>query len=781
MNLKGYLLTGLFPLLLYCSSRASHITGGEIILKQVGINTYQAEVTLYRSCGWLSSAFGDSIQLGIYERGTLLPVLFPYLTLQHETNVQWAATGCTPPNNVCGKRGLYKGLFTLPINVSGYIVMAEGCCREGGINNIKNSATEGIVIYSEISSPLLINNTPEFLRPSLIYACPNDSLQYNFSATDSDGDSLVYSLVTPLAGVSNGFTNWFNPSIPPYATIIWETGFSLLNPSNSNYPLKIDSLSGVLFGSFNASGNYAIAIKVDEIRNGLIISSTIKEIEVIVPNSCTPNYIPTGNNLPAGKTYTINATDEICIEFEISDQNNDSIFVYFESETLPGGNINAPYAVAPPVAGKTKIEASYCWTTTCEHASQVPYKVNCFISDNGCPYPKTNNHSFEIIVNPAPLVSAPNMVCYALLNNHAVQVSWRDTANQKYFSHYLIYRGVNGNNYFPIDTLSNRTQQSYIDTLAFGCDSLNYSYFIISVNVCGVEGNSSDTISADFLKLVFESYIKTVSVEDENKILIDWEDMPDAYFSTHYLYRTDRANNQITLYKALAQYDLGYYIDEETNTAENSYCYTLEIENACGITTPKSNLSCSILLNGSDDDSEVLFFNKINWLEYINWQGNVKEYQLWRKHNRDSDFNFYATFKKNQLAFTDSSLQVEGGAFTYLIVAIEDTAGRNAISKSNQLTLNQHPSIYIPNSFTPNNDGINDSWKPEWAYVENYKLEIFDRWGNKIFITEDPYEGWDGSSNNIPCNSGVYVYYVYYSSFKNEKVYILTNSLTLIR
>jgi len=781
MFLMRYFYSLFFTLLFTCSLQASHITGGEIILKQIGFNSYQAEVTLYRSCGWLSSAFGDSIQLGIYERGTLIPVLFPYITLVHEKEVEWTSTACTKPSNVCGKRGLYKGVFTLPVNLSGYIVMAEGCCREGGINNIKNSATEGIVIYSEISSPLLVNNTPSFVRPSLIYACPNDSLQYNFSAIDIDGDSLIYSLVTPLAGVSNGFTNWFNPSAPPYASAVWETGFSLLNISNSNYPLKIDSITGILYGSFNSSGNYAVAIMVKEIRNGMVISSTIKEIEVIVPTSCTPNFIPNGNNLPVGNTYTINATDNLCVEFDVSDKNNDSIFVHFESVTLPGGTINAPFANAPAVNGKTNVKASYCWQTTCEHISQTPYVVNYFISDNGCPYPKTNNNSFTVIVNPAPLVSPANMVCYAKLSNNNIEVNWRDTANQKYFSYYILYRGIGGSNYAVIDTIFDRSVKSYSDTLAFGCDTINYSYFITSVNVCGIEGISSDTISADFLDIVFESYIKTVSVEEENKIIIDWEDVSDSYFSTFYLYRGNRNNNETSLFKTLTAYDAGFFVDEETNTSENSYCYVLEIKNACGVTTPQSNISCNILLLGNDDNSELLFFNKINYQEYINWQGGVKEYQVWRMHNREEDFSYYATFKNKDFAFTDSTLQVEGGAFTYLIIAVEDSAGRGAVSKSNYITLNQPPSVYIPNAFTPNSDGINDTWRPEWAYVENYKLEIFDRWGNKIFETENPFEAWNGTYQNTTCTAGAFIYNIYYSSFKNEQVFIKTGSFMLIR
>ncbi|MCB0794700.1 MAG: CotH kinase family protein [Flavobacteriales bacterium] len=67
---------------------------------------------------------------------------------------------------------------------------------------------------------------------------------------------------------------------------------------------------------------------------------------------------------------------------------------------------------------------------------------------------------------------------------------------------------------------------------------------------------------------------------------------------------------------------------------------------------------------------------------------------------------------------------------------------------------------YIPNSFTPNGDGVNDIWQP-WGNVidlDRFELTIFDRWGEAIYSTDDPNKGWDGTDASGTIRDGVYVY-----------------------
>ena len=67
--------------------------------------------------------------------------------------------------------------------------------------------------------------------------------------------------------------------------------------------------------------------------------------------------------------------------------------------------------------------------------------------------------------------------------------------------------------------------------------------------------------------------------------------------------------------------------------------------------------------------------------------------------------------------------------------------------------------LYLPNSFTPNGDGLNDLFRiPPGALFELKELAIYDRWGARVFYTTDAGKGWDGRYKGKEANAGVYVY-----------------------
>ena len=76
-------------------------------------------------------------------------------------------------------------------------------------------------------------------------------------------------------------------------------------------------------------------------------------------------------------------------------------------------------------------------------------------------------------------------------------------------------------------------------------------------------------------------------------------------------------------------------------------------------------------------------------------------------------------------------------------------------------------SFFIPNAFTPNGDGLNDVFGviPRLDYINQYRISIFNRWGQMIFNTSDLNQGWDGSYQGKPCPLGVYVYRIVYQDF----------------
>jgi gliding motility-associated-like protein len=70
-------------------------------------------------------------------------------------------------------------------------------------------------------------------------------------------------------------------------------------------------------------------------------------------------------------------------------------------------------------------------------------------------------------------------------------------------------------------------------------------------------------------------------------------------------------------------------------------------------------------------------------------------------------------------------------------------------------------SIYIPSAFTPNNDNKNDCFRiKNWMGIKEFKLEIFNRWGEKIYSSTNSTSCWDGTFKGIKQPTGVYVYIV---------------------
>ena len=66
--------------------------------------------------------------------------------------------------------------------------------------------------------------------------------------------------------------------------------------------------------------------------------------------------------------------------------------------------------------------------------------------------------------------------------------------------------------------------------------------------------------------------------------------------------------------------------------------------------------------------------------------------------------------------------------------------------------------LYIPNAFTPNNDGLNETFYGNGVGLESYEMWIFDRWGENLYYTSVMEDGWDGTYKGAPVEAGTYVY-----------------------
>ena len=134
----------------------------------------------------------------------------------------------------------------------------------------------------------------------------------------------------------------------------------------------------------------------------------------------------------------------------------------------------------------------------------------------------------------------------------------------------------------------------------------------------------------------------------------------------------------------------------------------------------------------------------------------------------------------NSTALNTSNLQnptfvyTEAGANAVTLVVKSDKGCSDTITKS--LFVNEDFGVFVPNTFTPNGDGLNDLFFAKGYGITKFEFEVYDRWGEKLFSSTDINEAWDGSMTargNKQIKEGIYTW-----RMKLVNVYGKTKELT---
>ncbi len=279
----------LFLLLLWAfPSQASHIVGGEIYYDYLGNNNYRFYIAIYRDCASNGASYDSPLPLSVFTaNGTRVSnhnVPFPGSTV---LPIVFNNPCITAPTGICTERAIYTIVLNLPPSFGGYIVSYQRCCRGPNITNLVNPDDTGLTLEAIVppaGQNHYVNSSARFVNYPPLVICNNEDLNFDHSATDADGDSLSYELVTPKAG-ANSFTPAPNPiPNPPYPNVNWGGSFSQAVPLGPGSTTTINPVTGHLFVDANNLGLYVVGIRVNEWRDGEIISSVTRDFLFRVVN-----------------------------------------------------------------------------------------------------------------------------------------------------------------------------------------------------------------------------------------------------------------------------------------------------------------------------------------------------------------------------------------------------------------------------------------------------------------------------------------------------------------
>ncbi|WNJ21224.1 gliding motility-associated C-terminal domain-containing protein [Pontibacter sp. G13] len=773
-------------LLAHHSLSAKHLVGGDFTYRCLGEdpngdNLYEVTMTVYRDCqldanGNPNTPFDDTVRIAIYDNANLLLVetLAIPLTDSSFLELTSADTCVPPPTNLCYIEGNYISTVALPDNPNGYTLAWGRCCRNATIQNIIDPVDQGMVLSAYIPSTDLCNSSPSFNNALPTYICLNDSFQFDHSALDPDGDSLVYRLTVPFTA---GSPNDVVPiPIPPYDTVTWAPGFSTDVMLPGNPPLTIDPMTGQLIVLPEQLGQYVFSVSVFEYRNGVFIGEVKRDIQINVID-CPINFPPEiefPDTLTRNDTLLFRRGQETCFEFQITDNNGlgapiDSISINFE-----GMLFDPPFGATFTLdSAQSPATATLCWTPPCE-LDQLPddQMIIQAIDNNDCPGPNITSDTLTILVieaDPPP----PQLQCVQRIAPDSVEIRWEPIQenDRPGFLNYTLFR-ITDNFPLLVQVITDvELDSTRVQIPANLPDSL-VCFQMVTTKICGNQVTGGPSTSVCITEDSISMCRVTVDTTSDG-ILVEWE--PTGIGTTYTILRSDQISGP---FSTVGESFGASFLDTTAETSSQTYCYRISSQNGCGDPIESSS-HCSILMEIEQNGSNG---TQLNWSPYFGWEQGVSAYEIWSFPPDGAPTLVDEVGGSTFEYFDETDREPQAGLFCYRIRAISNPGGCAEDSWSNEACVAFEPQIFAPNAFTPNNDGINDFFEVKGDFFETYSIQIFNRWGQKIFESQNISDPWDGrdQGSNRASPQGVYMFRIEATGLNGETA-SLSGSVTLIR
>ncbi len=437
--MKKLLLVFVF-LITFVSSKASHIVGGEFELLYLFGNTYRLNMILYfDEINGTPGAEDGSVTIRIFrKRDNAIMLNGLTLPLTSRSDVEYTQLECSN-GEIVTDRLLYTTTVVLSPSIyddpEGYYIAWERCCRNYQITNIYSEPQPGgprfagQAFYLEFppivkNGQPFINNSPRLFPPLNDFACPGIPYYVDFAGVDDDGDSLVYSLVTPLnTFTADAFPLPNPPGLPrpgPYPEVEWRPGFGLDNILNGVTNLEI-SEDGFLTVTPNSLGLYVFAVRCEEFRAGVRIGEVRRDFQMLVVDACPVPVPPVivGKELDEpvfGTTGTLSVSfdnttpdNERCFEVKVTDPStllpDDNNQENIKIKAIPlsfKGNINEilPAITTATITNGGEAIFRICFPSDCPYNPSGIFEVGIIAFDDACSLPLSDTLRVSVYIEP---------------------------------------------------------------------------------------------------------------------------------------------------------------------------------------------------------------------------------------------------------------------------------------------------------------------------------------------------------------------------------------------
>jgi gliding motility-associated-like protein len=286
-----YFLLFLTLFVMSTSAMATHIVGGSLTYEHLGGTSYNIKLKLYRDCAIGNAAFPNPVNIQVRNGAGVTTTLSFNMPRLGIINLDPPLDSCAVDPGICVQEAVFTQIVSLPPSPNGYHLYYSICCRNNSIDNIFSPGGTGELFHTYIPSndTWLTNSSPNWVNFPPVFVCLGQDVNFDHSATDANGDSLVYSLYAPYdEDVPTYNANPIPDNIDFNPVVYASAAFSGNDPlGNTADPLVIDPQTGILSGTPSLLGQFVVGIKCEEYRNGEKIGVIVRDFQFNVVD-CPP-------------------------------------------------------------------------------------------------------------------------------------------------------------------------------------------------------------------------------------------------------------------------------------------------------------------------------------------------------------------------------------------------------------------------------------------------------------------------------------------------------------